>query len=44
MPTSSKLIEIRPIEVKKWHEKSKEESFTSAIISPTKVGNALLNA
>lgn len=28
MPTSSKLIEVRPIEVKKWHEKSKEESFT----------------
>lgn len=30
IPSTQKLIEIRPIEVKKWHEKSKEESFTRA--------------
>ncbi len=30
IPSTQKLVEIRPIEVKKWHEKSKEESFTRA--------------
>lgn len=28
IPSTQKLVEIRPIEVKKWHEKGKEESFT----------------
>jgi len=28
IPNAQKLIEIRPIEVKKWHEKTKDESFT----------------
>lgn len=28
IPKTQKLIEIRPIEVKKWHEKTKDESFT----------------
>ena len=30
VPSVNKLIEIRPIEMKKWHEKKGEESFTRA--------------